>query len=66
MSALSGDEKMKSLYLDGDAYTEFSKQVFGTENKRKQAKNLFLSYSYGMLLKNILSAVNIFVLLGCQ
>jgi len=57
MAALSGDEKMKNIYENTDAYKDFSLHVFNTEDYRKKSKVIFLSYTYGMSLSNILSSV---------
>jgi len=57
MAALSGDPQMKEIYQNSDAYQDLSIQVFGDGSKRKKAKILFLSYTYGMSLDNILGSV---------
>lgn len=57
MAALSSDPKMKEIYENGDAYKDFAIQVFNNENMRKKAKVMFLSYTYGMSLENILRSV---------
>jgi len=57
MAALSGDSTMKNFYTNMDAYIDLSKKIFGNDNYRKESKILFLSYTYGMSMKNILSSV---------
>ncbi|XOB91544.1 DNA polymerase [Pseudomonadota bacterium 24LQ007] len=57
MADLSGDPKMKSIYQDSDAYKDLAELVFGDEGMRKKAKIIFLSYTYGMSMENILSSV---------
>lgn len=58
MAAISGDEKMKGIYENSDAYLELAKTVFDNEELRGKAKILFLSYTYGMSLENILSSIS--------
>lgn len=58
MAAISGDDKMKEIYDNSDAYMEFAKSVFDNEMMRDKSKILFLSYTYGMSLENILSSVS--------
>jgi DNA polymerase I-like protein with 3'-5' exonuclease and polymerase domains len=57
MAALSSDERMVEIYTNKDAYTDLSNIVFGQPGYRKQSKILFLSYTYGMSLLNILSSI---------
>lgn len=57
MADLSGDPKMKSIYQNSDAYKDLAELVFGDEGMRKKAKIMFLSYTYGMSMDNILSSV---------
>ncbi|WP_412972821.1 DNA polymerase [Glaciecola sp. MF2-115] len=57
MAALSSDPKMKNIYENSDAYRDFAVQVFNDTSMRKKAKVLFLSYTYGMSLENIISSV---------
>lgn len=57
MAAISGDSKMKGIYENTDAYLELAKIVFSNEKLRGKAKILFLSYTYGMSMENILSSV---------
>ncbi len=57
MAALSSDKKMLDIYTNTDAYVDLSKTIFDTETYREKCKILFLSYSYGMSIKNILSSV---------
>ena len=54
MAALSGDPCLISLYLEKDLYEVLSEQLFGDRSQRKFAKQLFLSYAYGMELKKML------------
>lgn len=48
MAALSEDDELKSLYSAGDMYDLFATKYLGLEGNRKAAKQLFLSYAYGM------------------
>lgn len=57
MASLSEDPFMLDIYKRSDAYTELAQTALGDVNKRKDAKKLFLSFTYGMSLKNILKAV---------
>ncbi|MCF6281985.1 MAG: DNA polymerase [Candidatus Polarisedimenticolaceae bacterium] len=57
MAALSGDTKMKYIYENMDAYKNLSEVVFGTPEYRKKTKVMFLSYTYGMSMENIMSSV---------
>ncbi|MBY8201637.1 hypothetical protein KW514_10765 [Vibrio fluvialis] len=57
MAALSNDNKMIEIYNNHDAYKDLAIQVFNNENMRKKAKIMFLSYTYGMSMENILSSV---------
>lgn len=57
MAALSSDPIMKDIYENHDAYKDFSVKVFNNEGMRKKAKVMFLSYTYGMSLENIISSV---------
>lgn len=56
MAALSGDARLLELYESDDLYNEVSEQLFGTSEKRKEAKRLFLSYAYGMSMPNLIKA----------
>lgn len=58
MAALSGDEKMKVIYQNSDPYTELSEDVLGDKSLRKTAKRIFLSFTYGMSLENIIKSVD--------
>lgn len=51
MAALSGDEQLASLYSEGDMYELFARSHLGLAGNRKAAKQLFLSYAYGMSRK---------------
>ena len=44
----SGDRTLIEIYNSGDLYKALSLALFGTEEHRKTAKNLFLSFLYGM------------------
>lgn len=56
MAALSDDVVLKELYTSDDLYANLSEEIFGDRQQRKFAKRLFLSYAYGMKLKNIAAA----------
>ncbi|WP_295412713.1 DNA polymerase [uncultured Thiodictyon sp.] len=56
MAALSGDPKLASLYGAGDMYDLFATTHLGLEGNRKAAKQLFLSYAYGMSRKALIDA----------
>ncbi len=56
MAALSGDEELKRLYAAGDMYDLFSTTHLGLVGNRKAAKQLFLSYAYGMSRKALVDA----------
>ena len=58
MAALSGDTFMSEIYTNSDAYIGLSEAVFGNGSYRKKCKVLFLSYTYGMSIENILSSVD--------
>lgn len=57
MAALSGDPKMKNIYENMDAYQNLAEHVFNDQGYRKKAKIMFLSYTYGMSLGNLMSSV---------
>ncbi|MGO9943698.1 MAG: DNA polymerase [Rhodoblastus sp.] len=63
MGALSGDEALLKLYRDGDMYQLFASEYLGLQGNRKAAKQLFLSYAYGMSRKALIDAA---VSLGAQ
>src|SRR5690606_33381578 len=44
------------LYESGDLYTEVSQSIFSSKQQRKLAKQLFLSFAYGMSLKKLADA----------
>jgi DNA polymerase I-like protein with 3'-5' exonuclease and polymerase domains len=56
MAALSGDEELKRLYAAGDMYEFFATKHLGLVGNRKAAKQLFLSYAYGMSRKALVDA----------
>lgn len=56
MGALSGDEELKRLYAAGDMYDLFANTHLGLVGNRKAAKQLFLSYAYGMSRKALVDA----------
>ncbi|WP_186057543.1 DNA polymerase [Burkholderia gladioli] len=58
MAALSGDEELKRLYAAGDMYDLFANTHLGIVNNRKAAKQLFLSYAYGMSRKALVDAAS--------
>ena len=57
MAALSNDEKMRNIYENTDAYNDLAQTVFNDISFRKKAKILFLSYTYGMTQKNLMSSI---------
>jgi DNA polymerase-1 len=61
MAALSGDSELMELYAAGDMYDLFATEHLGLLGNRKAAKQLFLSYAYGMSRKALIDAA---VLLG--
>lgn len=63
MAALSEDPELASLYGAGDMYDLFATTHLGLEGNRKAAKQLFLSYAYGMTRKALIDAA---VLLGAD
>ncbi len=56
MAALSGDEELKRLYAAGDMYELFATTYLNLVGNRKAAKQLFLSYAYGMSRKALVDA----------
>ena len=56
MAALSGDEELKRLYAAGDMYELFATVHLNLVGNRKAAKQLFLSYAYGMSRKALVDA----------
>lgn len=56
MAALSNDETLKQLYAAGDMYELFATTHLGLTGNRKAAKQLFLSYAYGMSRKALVDA----------
>lgn len=56
MAALSGDTELKKLYAAGDMYDLFATTHLGLTGYRKAAKQLFLSYAYGMSRKALIDA----------
>ena len=56
MAALSGDEELRRLYSTGDMYDLFATTHLGLVGNRKAAKQLFLSYAYGMSRKALVDA----------
>lgn len=56
MAALSGDEELKHLFAAGDMYDLFASTHLGLIGNRKAAKQLFLSYAYGMSRKALIDA----------
>lgn len=56
MAALSGDAELKRLYAAGDMYSLFANTHLGLVGNRKAAKQLFLSYAYGMSRQALIDA----------
>lgn len=56
MAALSEDPELANLYNTGDMYELFAETYLGLEGNRKAAKQLFLSYAYGMSRKALIDA----------
>ncbi|MEO0953036.1 MAG: DNA polymerase, partial [Pseudomonadota bacterium] len=56
MAALSGDKELKRLYAAGDMYELFATAHLNLVGNRKAAKQLFLSYAYGMSRKALVDA----------
>ncbi|MEP4990680.1 MAG: DNA polymerase [Paracoccaceae bacterium] len=56
MAALSEDSELANLYKAGDMYDLFASNHLGLEGNRKAAKQLFLSYAYGMSKKALIDA----------
>ncbi len=48
IASFSKDPKLINLYNKGDVYSELSILLFGTKNKRKIAKTIFLAFLYGI------------------
>lgn len=56
MAALSEDVELTALYGEGDMYSLFATKHLGLNGNRKVAKQLFLSYAYGMSRKALIDA----------
>ena len=56
MAALSNDRELMNLYAVGDMYDLFATTHLGLSGNRKAAKQLFLSYAYGMSRKALIDA----------
>lgn len=56
MAALSEDAELKKLYAAGDMYDLFATTHLGLSGNRKAAKQLFLSYAYGMSKRALIDA----------
>lgn len=56
MAALSGDPQLKALYRTGDMYALFASDHLKLAGNRKAAKQLFLSYAYGMSRRALIDA----------
>ena len=56
MAALSKDSELMELYAAGDMYDLFATTHLGLSGNRKAAKQLFLSYAYGMSKKALIDA----------
>ncbi|MCW8061229.1 DNA polymerase [Agrobacterium tumefaciens] len=63
MAALSGDPQLKMLYNAGDMYALFATEHLKLVGNRKAAKQLFLSYAYGMSRRALVDAA---VCLGAE
>jgi DNA polymerase I-like protein with 3'-5' exonuclease and polymerase domains len=48
LANVSGDERLTALCAAGDLYTTLAVEIYGNPELRKEAKTLFLAYSYGM------------------
>jgi len=57
MAALSDDKVLREIYTGKDAYADFATTVFGNDDYRNKCKIIFLSYTYGMSIENILRSV---------
>jgi len=57
MAAISEDPILKDIYEGTDIYKKFAIDVFNSEEKRPISKKLFLAFSYGMSLSNLLNSV---------
>ncbi|MEC5293457.1 MULTISPECIES: DNA polymerase [unclassified Aurantimonas] len=58
MAALSSDGELQRLYAAGDMYDLFANTHLGLVGNRKAAKQLFLSYAYGMSRKALVDAAD--------
>ncbi|MDO9506841.1 MAG: DNA polymerase [Hydrogenophaga sp.] len=56
MAGLSEDPELIALYCAGDMYDLFSTSHLGIAGNRQMAKQLFLSYAYGMSRKALIDA----------
>jgi hypothetical protein len=56
MAALSNDPQLATLYAEGDMYELFATTHLGLVGNRKSAKQLFLSYAYGMSRRALIDA----------
>lgn len=56
MAALSQDPRLAALYAEGDMYELFATTHLGLVGNRKAAKQLFLSYAYGMSRRALIDA----------
>lgn len=56
MAAMSEDQELAALYRAGDMYDLFATTHLGLTGNRKAAKQLFLSYAYGMNRKALVDA----------
>ena len=55
----SGDRNLRDIYNSGDVYNALSIALFGSDEHRKSAKGLFLSYSYGMRKENLTELISV-------
>jgi len=48
LASLAGDAEFAELYNTADVYSQLSEVIFGKEERRSDAKKIFLGYMYGM------------------
>ena len=58
LASLSGDKNLIDLYESGDIYTELASEVFNDKSKRSQAKQVFISFLYGMSENRIAQTIS--------
>ncbi|MEM6899526.1 MAG: DNA polymerase [Pseudomonadota bacterium] len=57
LASLSQDSKLIEQYNSGDLYTQLALTVFGSKEKRSDAKRIFISFLYGMSEQRIAELV---------